>query len=257
MKKLFFILLSAMTLTAAAQNAEKAPLPQWFMKPAAHTYVGICEPNGDVQQAINAALLHYLICHDFSGKTDRKMSMISTSEETVTEMRTIMVLDTTVQYSIEEIVSTPNGEYICRISDRPTLRRQIKLKYMKSYQSIQNGENDASQSNEAFECYFRDETGKSMMAYTLNLSYDKTGTTNYAYSSQYFHENGLSKEYANDKTQTSWGEQLIVMYVNRLENDFVGNPQSGADAEIITDGYHKARPISGFEYIAGQIIEKF
>lgn len=72
MKRLFPLLLSFLSLAAFAEDT-KSPLPAWFMRPAAHTYVGICEPNGDVQEAINVALLHYLICHDFSGKKRKKV----------------------------------------------------------------------------------------------------------------------------------------------------------------------------------------
>lgn len=45
----------------------------------------------------------------------------------------VLKIDTTVQYSIEEIVSTPKGEYICRISDRPTLSRRISLTYVSDH----------------------------------------------------------------------------------------------------------------------------
>lgn len=72
MKRLFPLLLSFLSLAAFAEDT-KSPLSAWFMRPAAHTYVGICEPNGDVQEAINVALLHYLICHDFSGKKRKKV----------------------------------------------------------------------------------------------------------------------------------------------------------------------------------------
>lgn len=255
MRKLFLIVLSVVALAAFAQDTEESPLPKWFMKPAAHTYVGICVPNGDVQEAINVALLHYLICHDFSGKFDQHTSEMFAGEKSSTNMQSLLELDTTVQYSIEEIVSTPYGEYICRISDRPTLSRRIKLTYFTTYQAEQTEEKMMSEINETFQCYYFDETGKSMMNYTRTRSDDEKGVVKYAYSSKYLHEIGIIKEYTNDKMLTSLGEQLMGLYMNRLENDFVIKDQKGGDtAKTSTNAYHKANPIKEFEFINGQII---
>jgi hypothetical protein len=256
MRKLLFIVLSIISLTAFAQDAEVSPLPKWFMKPAAHTYVGICDPNGDVQEAINVALLHYLICHEFSGRIDQHTSEMFAGEKSSTNMQSMLELDTTVQYSLEEIVSTPDGEYICRISDRPTLSRRIKLTYFMTYHMEQNEEKMMSEINETFQGYYFDETGESIMSYTRTRNDDEKGVVKYAYSSKYLHERGIIKEYTNDKEQTSLGEQLIRMYMSRLESGFFKENNSGDGAKTRSKDHHKPMPISGFEYIDGQIIIK-
>lgn len=167
----------------------------------------------------------------------------------------MLELDTTVQYSVEEIVSTSHGEYICRISDRPTLSRRIHLTYLMTYHEEYNGESAISEIEETFRCYYTDETGKSVMSFSRKQEYGTEGDGNYAYSSQYMHENGVSKNYSNHKIQTSLGEQLMGLYMNRLEGDFIGLDQKGsAIAESSMSAHHKANPIKEFEFINGQII---
>lgn len=255
MKKLFILFLSILPLSAFAQNADKARLPEWFMKPAEHMYVGICEPNGDVQQAINVALLHYLMCHDLSGKIKRTNLVAVGNEGMETNMQNMLKLDTTVQYSIEEIVSTPKGEYICRISDRPTLSRRILLTYIMNYHSVQNDGNEKTEMEEAFQSYYNDGTGKSGMNYTRKLDVNSDGSVKYTYSSQYVHENGVTKEYSNDKAKTSFGEQLITQYMYQLEAGFFAEKTNSSDnSDAASKAYHQSMPIAGFEYsLSGEI----
>lgn len=252
MKRLIIILLSFFSLTVFAKGTDKTPFPAWFMQPAEHTYVGICEPNGDVQEAINAALLHYLICHDCSGTINRT-NLVTTDSEEYTSIQQIMLrLDTTVQYSIEEIVSTSNGEYICRISDRPTLSRRILATYVATYNMKVIGGKETTNMDDAVQCYYSDETGKSCMMYMRELSKDETGYDGTS-SSQYVHENGVTKEHTHNPKKPSYGEQLFWQYMSRLESGFIEKTGGSGNQDALSNAHHKPNPITEFIFDEGYI----
>lgn len=133
----------------------------------------------------------------------------------------MLKIDTTVQYSIEEIVSTPKGEYICRISDRPTLSRRISLTYVSDHYLLETKDGkQTSQLNETFECDYYDETGKSSMSYWRKWNTDETGNFDGSFMSLYIHENGVKKKYMT----------------------------SGNENDKLYKAYHKSHPFAGFIY---------
>lgn len=254
MKKLFLILL-VMSAGMVAQGGENVSLPKWFLKPAKHNYVGISEPDGDVQGAINVALLHYLICQDFPGKLNRSYIMNISGEEQMSNSKTYLTLDTTLQYSIEEIVSTPKGEYICRISDRPTLSRRIVLYYTSEYNSEKSAEIDSSLIKYEVKCLFEDANGVSKMIILYELHSDNKGNDTFEYKALYHEAGGRQLAIIEDSDSKVLGEQLILAYLQHLESGFEivqleGDPFNSA----INDAYHKATPFSGFKYIDGYLV---
>ena len=98
MKKLIisYVLLVLSMAMIAQQKANEVVLPNWFLQPEEHTYVGISEPDGNVQDAINAALLHYLISCDFSGKMYSGYSAVHSGSYSHTKGERAISLDTTL-----------------------------------------------------------------------------------------------------------------------------------------------------------------
>lgn len=250
------MMLSAFVMSVFAQQNDKAQLPGWFINPSAHTYVGISEPNGNVQDAVNAALLHYLISQNFTGKMRSNMSGISTSgekKESQYNSITNIKIDTTLQYSIEEIVSTAKDEYICRISDKPTLSRRVVLAISSSMQYESKGDSERLYSMEEYELFFKDNSGiiaKNIIVKQSSIN----GIKSYKYESMYEQGNGLVKNYVNSKSE-SLNEQLMQEYLQLLINGFSYKTHNNdlEDKSMLLDAYHTATPISGFDYNSGHL----
>ena len=252
MRQIFIVLFCYLSLTAFAQQSKGVILPEWFIHPAAHTYVGISVPGGNVQEAVNVALLHYLISKDFSGEMSSMMMGESTGDIQKSSSNTILQLDTTLQYSIEEIISTARDEYICRISDKPGLSRRIVLKALDSFYS--KNHTDGAKESKAEGLYtflYEDNTGKSIMSIDVkqeSVNREKT----YSYISKYKHENGLYKEYENSEAE-SLGEQLLLAYIQRMKEGFIYNEESYMGMKAT---HHVAMPITEFGYDSGYLYIK-
>ena len=250
MKKIFtIIVLAALTLTALAKDSDNISLPEWFLKPSAHTYVGMSEPNGNVHDAINTALIHYLICSNFSGKMIKNSMSQSSLNSRESSSRTICILDTILHYSIEEIVSISNDEYICRISDRPTLSRRIILEYHADSHSLTIGDQNDFDYELFIKCIYEDQNGQSTKGIQEKVTLQNRKTTEYSYTSVYTQGELFKLAYHNVENKAALGEKLITLYMDYLTNGFIQIQEKGEK-----NAYHKATPFSGFEYHRGHII---
>ena len=255
MKKSLLVLLLVMSVRMVTRGEENVSLPKWFLNPAEHNYVGISEPDGDVQWAINVALFHYLIYQDFPGKLNRSYIMNISGEEQISNSKTYLTLDTTLQYSIEEIVSTPKGEYICRISDKPSLSRRIVLYYASEYDSEKSAEIDSSLIKYEVKCLFEDANGVGKMIILYELHSDNKGNDTFEYKALYQDVSGRQLGVVEDSDSKVLGEQLILAYLQHLENGFeIVNLEGDPLSSSINDAYHKATPFSGFKYEDGYLI---
>ena len=244
MKKLLFLLLSILSLTTYADDVV---FPDWFLHPSAHTFVGISEPNDNVHDAINTALIHYLICSDFSGKMNLNIMTQSSKDSMESNTESLFKLDTTLYYSLEEIVSISNHEYVCRISDRPDLSRRIILWYYVNAHSRTTKDKDTSDLKFSFECLFEDHNGKSMKKIIETVALKNGDIIERSYSSHYMQEDIFATNYHNLGNNNALGEQVIDQYLNYLTKGFM-LIKEGED-----NAYHKATPFSGFKYNQGYI----
>lgn len=257
MKKFFFfILFAALSLTIVAQETTSASLPKWFLQPEEYMYIGISEPNGDVQEAINMALMHYLMYHNFHGELKRTYMRTEDSGMTISSEENILKFDTTVHYSIEDIISTPQGEYICRISEKPNLTRRIGMSLHTQHYIEKSKERKDVKNFYYCQCFYEDATGKSTKKITLKeeasrIKINRNRTS--SYTSQYIHDNGVRKEYT-DTERRSLCEQLISKYLLQLEGEFVYTTKDDEITETNTmlPAYHQAKPFR-FEYNDGFI----
>ncbi len=257
MKKLIisYVLLVLSMAMIAQQKANEVVLPNWFLQPEEHTYVGISEPDGNVQDAINAALLHYLISCDFSGKMYSGYSAVHSGSYSHTKGERAISLDTTLHYSIMEILSTPKNEYICRISDSPSLARRVVMTCHTESNASQKDEMDSLIITYAYKCLFEDNSGKSVKDISLEYHSCNNGEkSTYKYISQYQHENGLSCKYQNSKIKTALGEQLIHLYLERLIGGFQPLGKGNNPSKSMVEAYHKANPFKSFLYEYGNLL---
>ena len=133
MRNLFIFLLSALSLTAVAQQKiEPSRIPDWFMEPSENTYIGISAPNAIEQDAINMALLQLLLTHDsYAFKCRDLINEVSAGTQdhfqSQIEQNCDILIDTIVNYSILNISRLNSGEYICSLTDGSTHTSHIQL----------------------------------------------------------------------------------------------------------------------------------
>ncbi len=257
MKKLIisYALLVLSMAMMAQQKASEVVLPNWFLQPEEHTYVGISEPDGNVQDAINAALLHYLISSDFKGKMYSVYSAVQSSSYSHSEDENAISLDTTLHFSIKEIISTPQNEYVCRITDSPCLARRIVMTYHTKDVIDLWDDKDTTIFTFTSRCLFEDNSGKSVKDISLEYHSCNNGEkSTYKYISQYQHENGLSCKYQNSKIKTALGEQLIHLYLERLIGGFQPLGKGNNPSKSMVEAYHKANPFKSFLYEYGNLL---
>ena len=164
-------------------------------------------------------------------------------------------LDTTLHYSIMEILSTPKNEYICRISDSPSLARRVVMTCHTESNASQKDEMDSLIITYAYKCLFEDNSGKSVKDISLEYHSCNNGEkSTYKYISQYQHENGLSCKYQNSKIKTALGEQLIHLYLERLIGGFQPLGKGNNPSKSMVEAYHKANPFKSFLYEYGNLL---
>lgn len=107
----------------------------------------------------------------------------------------------------------------------------------------------SSQLDETFECDYYDETGKSSMSYWRKWNTDETGNFDGSFMSLYIHENGVKKKYMTSGNESTWNEQLITQYLNRLEYGLIIEyTEESIENDKLYKAYHKSHPFAGFIY---------
>jgi len=105
-------------------------IPNWFLKPAQNEYVGVSLPFKDealaMQQAINSALLSYMVQHNIYGTLENSIEMLSTVDGAkntystyLKELYDLKISQPSLNYQITKAATNDNGDFFVSLKILP------------------------------------------------------------------------------------------------------------------------------------------